>query len=262
VHVDSVLLLAGMAAAAGALGGALGMASGIFIVPLLTTFGGVGIGVAIGASLISVIACSCASAPDYLRAGLTNVRLAVVLEVATTSGALGGIAIAGVVSNTLLYALFAAVLLASAVQMLARRGTIASPPTPSATTEWRVPRLPAGMALMFGAGLLSALLGIGSGVLKIPAMDGALRLPIKVSSATANFMIAVTAAAGASAYLMRGDVHASVAAPVALGSVAGSIAGARALIGLDPGRLRVAFVIALLALAVQMALTAAGVGAA
>jgi uncharacterized membrane protein YfcA len=257
MNAGSVLELIAIAVAASALGGALGMASGIFIVPLLTTFAHVGIGVAIGASLISVIACSCASAPDFLRAGLTNVRLAVVLEVATTAGAVLGIALVGVLSISALYAVFAVVLLVSAVQMVTRRAV--STVSGDAMSYPRR-RLPAAMALMFGAGLLSALLGIGSGVLKIPAMDGALRLPIKVSSATANFMIGVTAAAGAAAYLLRGDVRTSVAAPVAIGSVAGSILGARALIRLPADGLRGAFIVALVLFSVQMSLSAAGLG--
>jgi uncharacterized membrane protein YfcA len=259
VTLGSVFLLVALAVGASALGGALGMASGIFIVPLLTTFAHVSIEVAIGASLISVIACSCASAPGLLRAGLTNVRLAVVLEVATTLGALLGVALSGALTVPVLYGLFAAVLLASAVQMLTRR-TDRRAADVSAIGDLGRSRLSAGMALMFGAGALSALLGIGSGVLKIPAMDGALRLPIKVSSATANFTIGVTAAAGASAYLLRGDVRTTVAAPVAIGSVVGSILGARALIGLPPERLRAAFIVVLILLSVQMTLTAAGLG--
>src|SRR5260370_26389979 len=116
-----------------------------------------------------------------------------------------------------------------------------------------------GMTLMYGAGLISALLGIGSGVLKIPAMDTALRLPIKVSSATSNFMIGVTAAASAGAYFMRGDIVTALAGPVALGSVVGAVLGARILMLLSNEKLRVLFVIVLVALGIQMLLTAFGV---
>jgi uncharacterized protein len=112
---------------------------------------------------------------------------------------------------------------------------------------------------MYGAGLLSALLGIGSGVLKIPAMDTALRLPIKVSSATSNFMIGVTAAASANAYFMRGEIVPEIAGPVALGSVVGAVLGARLLSFSSPTRLRYVFVVVLLVLAVQMAMAAAGI---
>jgi uncharacterized membrane protein YfcA len=124
---------------------------------------------------------------------------------------------------------------------------------------YRVHRLPLGMLLMYGAGLLSALLGIGSGVLKIPAMDTALRLPIKISSATSNFMISVTAAAGAGAYFLRGNIDPLLAGPVALGSVLGAIAGARILLRVSSEKLRILFVIVLLALAVQMLLGALGI---
>ena len=125
--------------------------------------------------------------------------------------------------------------------------------------EYRVQRLPLGMLLMYGAGLISALLGIGSGVLKIPAMDTALRLPIKVSSATSNFMIGVTASASAGAYFLRGDIVPAVAGPVALGSVVGSLIGARILMAVSNERIRLLFVVVLVLLALQMALSGFGV---
>jgi uncharacterized protein len=124
---------------------------------------------------------------------------------------------------------------------------------------YRVDRLPTGLGLMYGAGLLSALLGIGSGVLKIPAMDTALRLPIKVSSATSNFMIGVTAAASAGAYFIHGVIVPDIAGPVALGSVVGALLGARLVVFVSPAKLRLVFVTVLLVLAVQMALAAIGV---
>ena len=124
--------------------------------------------------------------------------------------------------------------------------------------SYQVGRVPLGLALMYGAGLISALLGIGSGVLKIPAMDSALRLPIKVSSATSNFMIGVTAAASAGVYFLRGGINIGIAGPIALGSVIGALAGARLLMGLSGDKVRVFFVIVLVLLAVQMLLTALG----
>jgi uncharacterized protein len=270
------LLIASLAASA--LGGALGMASGIFIVPILTLFFGLDVHIAIGASLVSVIACSCGSAAAFLKERLTNVRLAVVLEVATTLGAGCGVLLSGVVPVPVLYAIFAAVLIVSAWQMMKRRSVHVDAPSPALERSWarrldatypdrltgaelayRVHSLPAGLGLMYGAGLLSALLGIGSGVLKIPAMDTALRLPIKVSSATSNFMIGMTAAASAGAYCLRGSIVPSIAAPVAVGSVIGAILGARLLVFIAPHTLRIVFVVVLLVLAVQMALTALGV---
>ena len=232
------------------LGGVLGMASGIFIVPVLTMFGRIDMHTAVGASLISVIACSCASAAPFLK-GLTNIRLAILLETATTSGALCGVFLAGWIPTRYLFLLFAFILLLSAQQMLVRRK--------DRDDSSSVQRLPLAMTLMYGAGLISALLGIGSGVLKIPAMDTALRLPIKVSSATSNFMIGVTAAAGAAAYFARGEIITSVAAPVALGSVVGAVLGARILMNVPDQRLRLMFVVILGLLAAQMLLAAFGI---
>jgi uncharacterized membrane protein YfcA len=265
---------------ASALGGMLGMASGIFIVPILTMWGHVDIRSAIGASIVSVIACSCSSAAPFLKGRLTNVRLAIVLEMATTAGALSGVLLAGAIPASYLFFIFGMILLLSAQQMLAKRRDPALAPTQpligrSATRQldssyrdralsrdvaYRVERLPMGMILMYGAGLISALLGIGSGVLKVPAMDAALRLPIKVSSATSNFMIGVTAVASAGAYFVRGYIPAPVAGPVALGSVVGAVLGARVVMAVSHERIRLLFVVVLLALATQMFLSAFGPG--
>jgi uncharacterized membrane protein YfcA len=283
VEVRFALWLFAVSIGASALGGMLGMASGIFIVPVLVTFGGLDLRTAIGASIVSVIACSSGSAASFLSGGLTNVRLAIVLETATTLGALAGVFLMGVVPVAYLYLLFALVLVLSAQQMLARRKdpvAASSEENAAARAGWgsslgldssyrdavlgrdvqyRVARLPLGMALMFAAGLISALLGIGSGVLKIPAMDSALRLPIKVSSATSNFMIGVTAAASAGAYFLRGQIVPSIAGPVALGSVLGSVLGARVLLRVSNERLRVLFVGVLVLLALQMLCAAFGI---
>lgn len=274
---DSLVWLLAVSVAASALGGLLGMASGVFIVPILTMFGGFDIHTAIGASLISVIACSCGSAAPFLRSRLTNIRLAIVLETATTLGALTGVFMMGLIPVPALYGLFSIIMVISAQQMFARRANSTTPPLATMPEGWvgalrldstypiepetpevayRVQRVPLGMSFMYGAGLISALLGIGSGVLKIPAMDTALRLPIKVSSATSNFMIGVTAAASAGAYFVRGEIDPALAGPVAFGSVIGSIAGARLLIRSSNDRIRVLFVLVLLLLAGQMLLRA------
>lgn len=267
-------------AGASALGGTLGMASGIFIVPILITFG-VELHSAVAASLVSVIACSCSSAAPFLDANLTNIRIAIVLETATTFGALTGVLVAGILPISVLFVVFAGILLLSAWQMLARRMEPAGilPDDPRANdwatslrlhssypdrtlgrdVPYRVGRLPLGLVLMYGAGLISALLGIGSGVLKIPAMDTALRLPIKVSSATSNFMIGVTAAASAGAYFARGNIDPAVAGPVALGSVIGALLGTRLLMAVSGEWLRIVFVVVLIALAGQMLLSACGI---
>jgi uncharacterized membrane protein YfcA len=277
MYTGFVLWLFAVSVGASALGGMLGMASGIFIVPILTMFGHLEIHSAIAASIVSVIACSCGSAAPFLKAGLTNIRLAIVLETATTLGALTGVLLAGVIPVPFLYFLFALILMLSAQQMLARRGepVVTAPAAAPGRlvvalrldssypdravgrdVAYQVQRVPLGMLLMYGAGLISALLGIGSGVLKIPAMDTALRLPIKVSSATSNFMIGVTAAASAGAYFLHGDIIPAIAGPVALGSVLGSILGARILMAVSSDRVRLMFVIVLIVLAVQMLLSA------
>ena len=278
MNTGTELWLFAVSLGASALGGMLGMASGIFIVPVLTMFGHVDIRSAIGASIVSVIACSCSSAAPFLKGRLTNVRLAIVLETATTAGALSGVLLAGTIPASYLFFIFGMILLLSAQQMLAKRRDPALAPTQPLTGRsttrrldssypdralgrdiaYRVERLPMGLMLMYGAGLISALLGIGSGVLKVPAMDTTLRLPIKVSSATSNFMISVTAAASAGAYLVRGDIVAPIAGPVALGSVVGAILGARFLMSISNDRIRLLFVVVLVALAAQMFLAALG----
>ncbi len=267
-----------VALASSMIGGTLGMGSGLFIVPVLTAFGHVEIRTAIGASILSVVACSCAGAAPYLEERLTNIRLAIVLEVATTSGALAGVIVADRIATRWLFVIFAGVLLISAYQMISRR-TTAVVVTPVGSSifgtslratypdrdlgrdvAYVVQRLPLGMGLMFGAGLISALLGIGGGVLKIPAMDGALRLPLKVSSATSNFMIGVTATASAGAYFMEGKIAPMIAGPVVVGSVLGGIAGARILMVASSDKIRILFVAVLVGLAGQMLFSAFGFG--
>lgn len=272
VGLFAVLLLGALMA--GALGSALGMAGGIFVVPLLTLVAGVPFPAAVAVSLVSVIACSCASSPQFLTAGLTNLRLAVVLAVATTLGAILGVLMVGTVSSRILYGIFATVLFVSALQIIHGRRTpkLTDPsqgPRVSAlagtyvdenggTVAYHVSGLRQGAVLMFGAGVLSALLGIGSGVLKIPAMDAAMKLPIKASSATANLMIGVTACGAAAAYLMSGTLDLVLAAPVVLGSVIGSILGAHILVRMAGRGLRVLFTVVLLALTMPMTANAMG----
>jgi uncharacterized membrane protein YfcA len=269
-----------IAMGASALGGMLGMAGGIFVVPLLVSVMHLDMHAAIGASLISVIACSCSGSAPLLEERLVNIRLAVILETATSTGALTGVFLSGVLPLPALYALFTLILLLSAVQMFQRRKESVVPAhtvrddrpawvrelgasyrdrATGSTVAYTVQRVPLGMGLMYVAGLVSALLGIGSGVLKIPAMDTALRLPIRISSATSSFMIGVTASASVGAYLLRGDIDAAVAGPVALGSVVGAWLGARLLIRLSGEWSRMIFFAVLMLLSVQMGLKALGV---
>jgi uncharacterized membrane protein YfcA len=272
-------LLVGLASmASGLLGGMLGMASGIFIVPALTLAFGLDIRHAVGASLVSVIGCSCGSAASAMENRLTNVRLAILLEVGTTLGALTGVILSGIFPEPALYLFFAAILAVSAHQMSRKRKAAGSPegperppdrwairlrldssyPEPLTRQEvaYGVSRVWLGLSLMYAAGAMSSLLGIGSGVLKVPAMDAALRLPLKVSSATSNFMIGVTAAASAGIYYARGDILPDVAAPVALGSILGAYLGAKILMRTSSERIRTLFILVLLALAVKMFMAA------
>jgi uncharacterized membrane protein YfcA len=277
-----IVWLFAVSVAASALGGMLGMASGIFIVPLLTMFGHVEIHTAIGASIISVIPCSCGGAAPYLKNRLTNIRLAIVLETATTVGALTGVLLAGIVPVPYLYLLFAVILFLSAHQMLA--GAVIrflSPRTKrhafgeihcAWTRLIRIERLVAMSRCLISCASRTlrhaahvwrrpdfSVIRYRSGVLKIPAMDTAMRLPLKVSSATSNFMIGVTAAASAGVYFMRGNIVTEIAGPVAFGSVLGAIMGARILLIVPNDKLRLLFAAILVVLGVQMLLTLFGV---
>ncbi len=228
---------------AGFFGSLLGLGGGIIIVPVLTLAYGIDIRYAIGASIVSVIATSSGAAAAYVKQHLTNLRLAMLLEIGTTSGALTGAFLAGILHGRWLFILFGLLLAYSALAMLCRvhEHTNSVPPDPladrlrlhghyydptrAAQVDYRVARTKLGLFLMYLAGVVSGLLGIGSGVLKVPAMDLAMRVPIKISSATSNFMIGVTAAASAGVYFSRGDVDPFIAAPVAAGVVLGATAG-------------------------------------
>jgi uncharacterized membrane protein YfcA len=258
---------------AGLLGSLTGLGGGVVIVPMLTLLFGVDFRYAVGASLVSVIATSSGAAAAYVREGYANVRVGMFLEVATTIGALLGAALAGMVSTSLLAVVMGVVLLYSAVQagrprsehVVARRDPIAarlrldgSYPTPEGEREYHVQHVGLGFGMMFGAGALSGLLGIGSGALKVLAMDQAMCLPFKVSTTTSNFMIGVTAAASAGIYLARGYIEPGITMPVMLGVLVGSTIGARLLARAAPGPLRVLFAVVIGALAVEMIVNGLG----
>lgn len=260
------LLLASVAA--GTLGAILGLGGGLIVVPVLTLFYGVEIRYAVAASLVSLVATSSGAAASYLRDSLTNVRLAVFLEVGTVSGAICGFLLSTHVRSSHLFLLFGSFLLFSAVMMLLQREDSSSgenhpwaerlrldgryPGAGGELVPYRVAQVPLGLAAMFGAGVLSALLGIGSGIFKVLAMDKAMRLPIKVSSATSNFMIGVTAAASAGAFFLRGDIRPEIAAPVSLGILGGSLVGARLMLRLPARLIRRLFVAVLAVVSFQM----------
>ncbi len=265
--------------AAGLIGALAGVGGGILVVPALTMLFGVDIRLAIGASIVSVIATSSGAAAAYVRDRMTDMRVGMFLELATTTGAVTGALLAAVVTSSFLFILLGLVLLFSAVQQGLRLGeelppeTAASPAAtrlrlvgsyPDARLGREVPyvaqRVPLGFVMMLGAGVVSGLLGIGSGALKVLAMDGAMRLPMKVSSATSNFMIGVTAAASAGIYLGRGDVDPTIAAPVALGVLAGATAGARVLPRLSNRHVRLVFLPVLVVIGLQTLARGLGIG--
>ena len=262
------LLVAVGSLCAGMLGALTGLGGGIVVVPMLTLLFHVDIRYAIGASLVSVIATSSGAAAAYVREGFTNVRVGILLEVATTLGALTGAAIAGVTPTSILGILFGIVLLFTAYksrQPLAEHALLTTPdkwahrlrldstyPTVDGVQPYSVQRVPAGFGLMFVAGILSALLGIGAGIIKVIAMDQTMRLPFKVSTTTSNFMIGVTAAASAGVYLQRGYIDPTIAFPVMLGVLGGALLGARILSRANTVRLRQLFTAVVVIAAVEM----------
>jgi uncharacterized membrane protein YfcA len=253
---------------AGLLGSLTGLGGGIVIVPMLTLLFGVDLRYAIGASLVSVIATSSGAAAAYVKEGYTNVRVGMLLEIATTIGALGGAYLAGRIGTSAIAVIFALVLLYSAYRStkplaehvsaenadpLSRRLRLNSTyPTPNGLQPYAVQAVPAGFSLMLLAGILSGLLGIGSGALKVLAMDQLMHLPFKVSTTTSNFMIGVTAAASAGIYLARGYIDPNLALPVMLGVLAGALTGARVLAGAKTTVLRRIFSVVVVVLALEM----------
>ncbi|AUB42772.1 Transmembrane protein TauE-like [Nostoc flagelliforme CCNUN1] len=253
---------------AGLLGALTGLGGGVVIVPLLTSVFGVDIRYAVGASLVSVIATSLGAASTYIKKGYTNLRLGMFLEVATTIGAIAGAMIATFVSVKALTIVLAIVLIYSAylsqrpriehiedevpdaiANYLKLNGTY---PTPDGVMSYQVHSVPMGFSVMLIAGVLSGLLGIGSGGFKVLAMDQAMRLPFKVSTTTSNFMIGVTAAASAGVYLARGYIDPGLSMPVMLGVLPGTFLGARILTGAKTQILRIIFSVVLVVMALKM----------
>jgi uncharacterized protein len=253
---------------AGFLGALTGLGGGVVVVPLLTLLLGVDIRYAMGASLVSVIATSSGAAAAYVREGFSNIRIGMFLEIATTLGALVGAYLATRLHSNTIGIVFGFVLLFSAYfswRGHKQTGGESTPdrfahrlklegayPAPEGSREYRARRVPLGFGLMFGAGTLSGLLGIGSGAMKVLAMDQAMRLPFKVSTTTSNFMIGVTAAASAGIYLSRGFLDPGLAMPVMLGVLGGSLLGARVLVKAQSRSIRIVFSLVIVALAIEM----------
>lgn len=249
----------------------MGLGGGFVVTPVLTLLLGVDIRLAIGASLISVIATSSGTAAAYVRERMANMRVAMLLEIATVAGAITGAYLMGKVSPKFLFLLFGCILAYSAVAMLRKRKEAVvgdGPQDPLAeklklsgefydqnlkqTIKYHVARTKLGFVLMYIAGVVSGLTGLGSGALKVPAMDLAMRLPIKVSTATSNFMMGVTAAASAGIQFGRGNIDPFIAGPVAAGVVIGATIGSRLLGRLPARKIRVAFVVIMVFTAAQM----------
>jgi len=263
----SLLLCAG-SLVAGLVGALTGLGGGVVLVPLLTLLFKVDIRYAVGASLVSVIATSSGAAAAYVKEGFSNIRIGMFLEIATTLGALLGAALATRVSTHAIAIVFGLVLLFSAyfsrkprsqAAREAPRDRIAdwlrlngSFPGTNGLTNYNVQNVPLGWALMFVAGTLSGLLGIGSGAMKVLAMDQAMKIPFKVSTTTSNFMIGVTAAASAGVYLNRGYIDPGLAMPVMLGVLAGSLLGAQILMRVHAKWLRLGFSLVIVLLAIEM----------
>jgi len=261
-------LVASVSFLAGLLGSLTGLGGGVVLVPLLTILFHVDIRYAIGASLVSVIATSSGSAAAYIKEGFSNIRIGMVLEIATTTGALAGAYLATWIPTVALAIIFGVMMIYSA--FVSRRVRPPEqrnlPPDPLATRlrlngsfpdlegrrRYNVQRVRTGFSLMFGAGALSGMLGIGSGALKVLAMDQAMQIPFKVSTTTSNFMIGVTAAASAGIYLSRGYIDPGLAMPVMLGVLAGSFLGSRILVKAETRKLRVVFAVVILVLGLQM----------
>jgi uncharacterized membrane protein YfcA len=266
--VEFSLLIGAASLLAGFLGSLTGLGGGVVIVPLLALAFKVDIHYAIGASLVSVIATSSGSAASYLKEGFSSVRIGMLLEIATTLGAIAGAFLATGTPTKAIAIVFGIVLIASAILSTRTRKPHSeddpkdklatalrlngSYPLDGKMQPYNVRRVPLGFSLMFGAGALSGLLGIGSGAVKVLAMDEAMLIPFKVSTTTSNFMIGVTAAASAGIYLSRGYIDPVIAMPVTLGVLAGSMVGVKFLVRAKTHAIRIVFAIVVSLLGLEM----------
>lgn len=272
-----------IAVLAGFLGSLVGLGGGIIITPALTILFGFDIKYAIGASIVAVIATSSGSAIAFVKDHVSNMRVGMLLEVFTTAGGVVGALMAGVFSSKLLYIFFSLILLNSFYGMLKKTGLITKvkkeeekvendkyadkyklnstyyDKATGETVKYNVTNVPHGSLVMFGAGFASGLLGIGSGAFKVVALDTYMKLPIKVSTATSNFMMGVTATASALIYFFNGTINPVVAAPIAIGTLIGSRTGAKVMQRLDAKYIRYIFLPILLFTIINMFLKGLGV---
>jgi uncharacterized membrane protein YfcA len=252
----ALLMIAG-GVTAGVFGSLLGLGGGVLIVPLLTLVFGLDLREAVGVSLVSVIMTSSVAAGVYLERHVADLRLGMRLEMFTAIGALVGGSIAFLLDERLLALLFAGLLLYVAVSMLRTRPSaraVAPDPAPDGTPGYVVRNMPLGILGATGAGVLSALLGVGGGIIKVPLMHLGMGVPLRVSTATSNLMVGITAAASAVIYVIHGEVDPYVAGPTAIGVFVGASIGSRVAHRIDVRFLRWLFVAVLLYTAVQMLL--------
>jgi uncharacterized membrane protein YfcA len=270
--VDILVILL-VSIVAGFVGALFGLGGGVLIIPFLTLVEGVPVPLAVGASIVSVVATSSASAATYVQDHLTNLRLGMFLEVGTVSGAITGALVAVYLSASALFILFGLILLYATIIMIRARGidfpANVKPDKLSRilalgnryedhslnrVVKYEVTRTPLTVFIGYAAGIVSGLLGVGGGIINVPTMNLVSKVPVKVASATSNFMIGVTAAASASVYLLRGDVHPLLAAPLIIGVAGGALLGTRVLKVTPPTRMKVAFGILLAAISLLMIL--------
>ena len=258
---------------AGFVGALFGLGGGVLIIPFLTLVEGVPVPLAVGASIVSVVATSSASAATYVQDHLTNLRLGMFLEIGTVAGAITGAFVSVFLPASALFILFGIILLYATMVMIRARGVdFPANVRPDKTSrilalgsqyedqslnrvvKYEVTRTPLTVFIGYFAGIVSGLLGVGGGVINVPTMNLVSKIPVKVASATSNFMIGVTAAASASVYLLRGDVHPLLAAPLIIGVAGGALLGTRVLKVTPPTRVKVAFGILLAAISLLMIL--------
>ena len=266
VLVFTLILLLG-AYAAGLLGSLTGLGGGVIVIPLLTLAFGIDFHYAIGAALVASIATSSGSASAYVKEGMTNIRLGMFLEIATSVGAVLGAVIALWMPTNAIAVIFGVVLFFTAVMqnrqkvdhvgvkgsaLAMKLKLFGSYPTKEGVQNYELTNVPGGFLIMVAAGALSGLLGIGSGILKVLAMDSCMKVPFKVSTTTSNFMIGVTAVTSAVVYLQRGYIEPGIAFPIMVGVLGGALTGAKLLKHLDVRLLRKIFAIAILLVAVNM----------
>lgn len=263
----TLVLLVG-AYLAGLLGSMTGLGGGVVIIPLLTLVFGVDFHYAVGGALVASIATSSGSGSAYVKEGITNIRLGMFLEIATTVGAVLGAMVAIWLNNSVIAIIFGSVLILTAAMQQRRKsdhvGVVGSemakrlrlfgtwPQKDGSRQAYQLKHVGGGFFVMLIAGLLSGILGIGSGVLKVIAMDGIMKVPFKVSTTTSNFMMGVTACASAVVYIQRGNIVPGIACPVMIGVLFGALTGARLLKKLDVRVLRQIFCIAIVLVAINM----------